>query len=42
VTPSTTRISLLDRVRDPADQAAWRAFDIRYGELILTYCAGCR
>lgn len=38
MTPSTTRISLLNRVRDPADQAAWRAFDARYGELILVYC----
>lgn len=38
MTPSTTRISLLDRVRDPADQAAWRDFDGRYGELILVYC----
>lgn len=38
VTPSTTRISLLERVRDPANHAAWRDFDARYGDLILSYC----
>ena len=36
----TTRPSLLSRVRDPADQAAWREFDAKYGGLILRYCQG--
>ena len=34
----TTQPSLLSRVRDPADQAAWREFDVKYRELILRYC----
>ncbi len=34
----TTSPTLLSRVRDPADTAAWREFDGRYGELILRYC----
>jgi RNA polymerase sigma factor (sigma-70 family) len=34
----TTRATLLSRVRNPSDQAAWREFDARYGELILRYC----
>ncbi len=33
----STRPSLLERVRDPADGAAWRAFDARYGEPIVRY-----
>jgi RNA polymerase sigma factor (sigma-70 family) len=33
----TTRASLLSRVRDPADRAAWVAFESRYGELMLRY-----
>jgi len=32
-----TRASLLTRVRDPSDQAAWREFEARYGDLILGY-----
>ncbi|MHC4416622.1 MAG: RNA polymerase sigma factor [Planctomycetota bacterium] len=35
---ATTSPSLLSRVRDPADQAAWREFDARYGDLIVRYC----
>lgn len=34
----STQASLLLRVRDPADCAAWREFDSRYGELIVRYC----
>ncbi len=33
----STRISLLVRVRDAADDAAWHEFQHRYGELILRY-----
>ncbi|MHC4235156.1 MAG: sigma-70 family RNA polymerase sigma factor [Planctomycetota bacterium] len=40
MTFETTSPSLLSRVRDPADAAAWREFDARYGELILRYCRG--
>ena len=36
----TTSPSLLCRVRDPADRAAWREFDTKYGELIVRYCRG--
>jgi RNA polymerase sigma-70 factor (ECF subfamily) len=36
----TTSASLLVRVRDPEDQAAWREFVARYAELILRYCRG--
>lgn len=32
-----TSPSLLARVRDPADQQAWRELEARYGELILRY-----
>ncbi|MBN2562219.1 MAG: sigma-70 family RNA polymerase sigma factor [Phycisphaerae bacterium] len=32
-----TRPSLLVRLRDPADAAAWREFELRYGELIVRY-----
>jgi RNA polymerase sigma-70 factor, ECF subfamily len=32
-----TRSSLLVRLRDPADTAAWREFESRYGELIVRY-----
>lgn len=35
--PSSTHASLLSRVRDPDDAAAWREFDDCYGELILGY-----
>jgi len=34
----STHPSLLARVADLADQAAWREFDARYRELILRYC----
>ena len=34
----TTQPSLLSRVRDPADDTAWREFDTKYRELILRYC----
>ena len=37
----TTRPSLLERVRDPANEAAWAEFDRSYGELILRYCHRC-
>ncbi len=37
----TTRPSLLERVRDPANDAAWAEFDRSYGELILRYCHRC-
>lgn len=34
----TTHPSLLARVRDPADAAAWREFEGRYRDLIRRYC----
>ncbi|MBI5865627.1 MAG: sigma-70 family RNA polymerase sigma factor, partial [Planctomycetes bacterium] len=34
----TTQPSLLARVRDPNDHAAWREFDAKYRDLILGYC----
>jgi RNA polymerase sigma-70 factor (ECF subfamily) len=34
----TTRTTLLSRVRDPSDHAAWREFDEKYRDLILRYC----
>src|SRR5262245_15886929 len=36
--PNSTHPSLLARLRRSADQAAWREFDARYGDLILRYC----
>ena len=33
-----TRASLLSRVRDPSDDAAWREFDETYRDLIVRYC----
>ena len=36
----TTRPSLLLRVRDPADQTAWREFEATYRNLISRYCLG--
>ena len=33
-----TQPSLLSRVRDGSDQAAWREFDAKYRELLLRYC----
>ncbi|MEM7198897.1 MAG: sigma-70 family RNA polymerase sigma factor [Planctomycetota bacterium] len=38
----TTRSSLLLKVRDPANQASWRAFDARYRDLILRFCRARR
>ncbi len=35
---NVTRASLLSRVRDGSDHAAWREFDERYRELILRFC----
>jgi len=35
--PETTRASLLSRVRDTTDTTAWREFESRYRELILSY-----
>jgi RNA polymerase sigma factor (sigma-70 family) len=37
VNPLTTQPSLLSRVRDPSDHAAWSEFAARYRELILRY-----
>lgn len=34
----TTPISLLSRLRDSEDHAAWREFDRRYRDLMLRYC----
>lgn len=36
--PDSTQPSLLARLRDSTDAAAWRRFDARYGELIIGYC----
>lgn len=36
--PELTQPSLLSRVRDPADQEAWRLFEAKYRELILRFC----
>jgi RNA polymerase sigma-70 factor (ECF subfamily) len=35
---SQTRVSLLERLGDPADQDAWREFDHRYRPQILGWC----
>ena len=35
--PIATRLSLLARVRDPADQAAWTEFERRYHDLVRHY-----
>ena len=35
--PIATRLSLLSRVRDPADQAAWSEFERRYRDLVRHY-----
>jgi len=37
VSAPTTLPTLLLRVRDPADQEAWRRFETRYGGLIVAY-----
>ncbi len=34
----STRISLLERLRNPADQAAWAEFVHRYGQQIYRWC----
>jgi len=34
---ASTRVSLLDRLRDTADQVAWREFADRYSDLLLRY-----
>ncbi len=36
--PISTHPSLLESLRNPADNDSWRTFDHRYGELILRYC----
>jgi RNA polymerase sigma-70 factor (ECF subfamily) len=36
--PGETRASLLGRLRDGSDDAAWREFDRRYQGLIVRYC----
>jgi RNA polymerase sigma factor (sigma-70 family) len=36
--PELTQPSLLSRVRNPSDTAAWREFDSKYRELIVRYC----
>lgn len=36
--PELTQPSLLSRVRDPSDHAAWREFEGKYRELILRFC----
>ncbi len=33
-----TQPSLLSRVRDGSDQAAWREFEAKYRELLMRYC----
>ena len=33
-----TQLSLLYRVRDGSDQAAWREFEAKYRELLMRYC----
>jgi RNA polymerase sigma factor (sigma-70 family) len=35
---SSTNISLLSRIRDGSDDAAWREFDGRYREMMQRYC----
>lgn len=37
-TPQPTSVSLLSRLRDSNDAAAWREFDGRYRELLLRFC----
>lgn len=38
MSPETTPVSLLVRVRDAADREAWYEFDARYRDLILDHC----
>ncbi|MCG8404982.1 MAG: sigma-70 family RNA polymerase sigma factor [Phycisphaerales bacterium] len=39
--PESTQPSLLHRVRDTSNRAAWREFDRKYGDLIIGYCRSC-
>lgn len=39
--PILTNSTLLSRVRDPGDEAAWRQFERVYGELVLRYAKAC-
>lgn len=34
----TTQVTLLERLREPDNQLAWRQFDSKYRDLILRYC----
>jgi RNA polymerase sigma-70 factor (ECF subfamily) len=36
--PDVTHPSLLSRVRDPSDHAAWREFEATYRELLVRFC----
>jgi RNA polymerase sigma factor (sigma-70 family) len=36
--PDATQLSLLSRVRDPENAAAWREFEDRYRELLVRFC----
>ena len=36
--PELTQPSLLSRVRDPANEGAWREFEGKYRELVLRFC----
>jgi RNA polymerase sigma-70 factor (ECF subfamily) len=36
--PEATQLSLLSRVRDPENAAAWREFEERYRELLVRFC----
>lgn len=36
--PEATHPSLLSRVRDPSNSAAWREFENRYRELLVRFC----
>ncbi len=38
--PPTTSVTLVGRLRDPADQDAWREFDHRYRDLIVRFLRG--
>jgi RNA polymerase sigma-70 factor (ECF subfamily) len=38
VNPELTQPSLLSRVRDPSDEAAWREFESKYRELLIRFC----
>ena len=37
---TTTRSSLIARLKDSRDESAWRLFDRHYGEVIVRYAAG--